>query len=262
MRIFKLAYSNDEAYLRDHLRGGVDIFDYAHQFREFLADNQNDDTLVSVWLSDLLASRGVDDLDDLEDVSIDLFDEWSSQVGEADQDEFKRWIEQNQGDGGYDSPAYEFLDFRGYRKAGWLVHFTDEPESVASDGFIYGHPEIEGVHLTTWKRNRKETGGYNFAFGVEDRNGIRHAVGKYSDSGCVVFWSSGVEAYHRGDEEYQVIFWGPSVNRSMIFPIVRNRDYSNEWIVKNSDSRRIFGNEDINTVIDWVTENWRMMVMI
>jgi len=96
----KLAYSNEEAYLRDYLRGGVDVFDYAFQFRDFLEDHRDDGTLAGEWLSRLLVSRGVDDLDALEDWSTDLFEEWESQAGEAEKAEFIDWVDHNADDEG------------------------------------------------------------------------------------------------------------------------------------------------------------------
>lgn len=101
-----------------------------------------------------------------------------------------------------------------------LIHYTDYPEEILRNGFRHGMPYIthlgETVRLSGIHKNN---GGYNFAYryigDIETDQALRVIQNGWSKrSGYVLFKSSGVDVYHYGDHENQVIFWGPYVRPS------------------------------------------------
>jgi len=112
--------------------------------------------------------------------------------------------------------------------------------------------------LTTHKRNREKNPGYNFAFEEGSRDAKNVASdGKYGNE-AVVFWGDGVKAYHSGDEENQIIFWGPSVDTRMIFPI-RIVDGDSDWAVYHSDRGTPMVQGDFPEITAWVIDNYGML---
>ena len=139
------------------------------------------------------------------------------------------------------------------------VDFTDDASGIAQNGFRFGHEDMRGLALTTWKNEkfRKANPGYNFAFILgsrEARNAARD--GKYGKE-AVVFWGAGVKAFHFGDEESQVIIWGPSINNSLIFPLVKNYD---NWVVYNPKTdHTMIESEEMEDVAFWIVNNYKML---
>jgi len=73
----------------------------------------------------------------------------------------------------------------------------------------------------------------------------------------VIFWGMGVKTFHSGDEEDQIIFWGPSINTNMIFPIFQDGE---GWYVEMANGREVrLDDPSFENVADWVTRNWRML---
>ena len=90
----------------------------------------------------------------------------------------------------------------------WLIHFTTEPGSIAENGFTRSTPEIDQLSVT---HGVDGVEGYNFAFVADcvSNYEAQYYCGRDSDKwGAVMFKANGVEAYHNGDEQNQVIFWG------------------------------------------------------
>ena len=241
MNWYRKAYRREETYLRDYLKEGFDPYAY------------------SLWITDYLDQRDIS-YDESEEY-YEIFDEWYNFTKESDLADFRSWVEDthphiNEYEG--DRPAYEGLHWPEQNKPGWLVHFTDDPWGIALSGFKYGHSEFEGLHLTTYKpdKARKNEPGYNFAFDPSQRymNNAAHD-GKYGKH-AVVFWGTGIKADHSGDEETQVIFWGPSVSPDMIFPVIRE---GSEWTVQNYSDRVVYRSEEIDSVVSWVENNWRTL---
>jgi hypothetical protein len=150
----------------------------------------------------------------------------------------------------------------------WLVHFTNDPDGITARGFTIGVDQMDKLGLTTWTNNNainKKYGGYNFAFEADSPD-AKHAArkeqyGKYA----VLFQNAGVKAYHYGDQEDQVMFWGKDVDPRDI--IVLNRDYEG-WIVQGSkptrtSSGKIYRNSvelfkgDFERCVDWVYQNFQ-----
>jgi len=158
------------------------------------------------------------------------------------------------------SPTYLFLtDAKLVPRNTWLIHFTDEPYDIARNGFIYGKDDYTQLGLTTHfvDRVRKSEPGWNFAFiaGSRDMHYAikgRHGKPKYGRH-AVLFQSAGVVAYHSGDEEKQVMFWGPMVEKR--HPIIWDPD-NDVWTVAGTN---LYSNENIDDVIHWIIDNERQM---
>ena len=247
MRIIRIAYSAEEMMLARYLKGGPDVYDYAHRFEDYLEDEAWDEESAEHPWYVKVVEEGED--------GVEACHEWIDSADEKRKAAFVHWLRDHGKENTYDSPAYEVMGNVKYGKPGWLVHFTGDAWGIADSGFLYGHEGFEGLHLTTWKVDRQKGTGYNFAFDAGNASDIRGASGKYGNE-MVVFWSSGVEADHSGDEERQVMFWGPSVRTDMIFPVVQ-RD--GEWQVASRGGRRLYSSESVMKVIGWVEDNWRML---
>jgi hypothetical protein len=91
----------------------------------------------------------------------------------------------------------------------WLIHFSRLASEIALDGFKYGASDQSDLGLTTHKGNaeRFSEPGYNFAY-ISTNLGRNYEA--YGD-GAVMFQNAGVHVYHYGDDENQVIFFGPDV---------------------------------------------------
>jgi len=106
---------------------------------------------------------------------------------------------------------------------GWVIHLTDTPVQVATEGFTLGVKEPERLGVTRWLEDRKEEPGFNFGYALADWE--RYAPRSQDQlngsfrygQGAVVFPAKGVLIDHIGDKEPQVIFWGPSISpRKMV----------------------------------------------
>lgn len=112
-----------------------------------------------------------------------------------------------------EQPSWSYLDYRGTRPRGWLLHCTSAGGDVSVDGFIRGVPDVTKLGLTTHLGDiEKDLPGYNFAYEADrfnryafDRNGVCRYGGD-----VLLFRAPYVETWHRTDEEPQAIFWGPS----------------------------------------------------
>lgn len=238
---YTTAYHNEEVYLYHHLKQGFDPYDYAYRVPEFLEEKFIE----------------FDHEKDLENYEVG--EAWIEQASESDLKAFEEYVMRldSYDVTGADAPGYISLSYPKQLKPQWLVHFTDEPWSIQKHGFIYGHEDFTGIGLTTWKseEGRKKRPGFNFAFRADSKYPTWTANKKKYGRHAVVFWCSGVEAYHGGDEEDQVIFWGPSVRKDMIFPIY----YDGDWYVESDDGRRIIEGRSFDFTVDWVIANYRML---
>ena len=157
-----------------------------------------------------------------------------------------------------DYPAWSYFDSSPKLiKNQWLIHFTDDAENIARQGFKYGVDEIDKLALTTHLGEfEKKYGGYNFAYDVE-----RYARYAHSNHGrgfkygkeAVIFRASGIELWHHGDEEPQVIFYGNTA--SSIIPITEGEEH--QWAVKSVKSgRSLYESDDFDDVVIWVIRNF------
>jgi len=237
----KITYNTETAWLRNWLRSGIDEWDYPH--------------LVSYFLDE----KGVDVQFTPGESDYDIGLDWLERATEEDRAAFREWLK----DYGYqkdereviDQPAYMTMGYSEYVKPTWLVHFTDDAASIERNGFEYGHEEFEGLHLTTWygENTRRRNPGYNFAFRVFTTEAVSAADTQKYGKEAVIFWGSGVEVEHYGDMERQIIIWGPSVNKRLIFPITKEYD---EWVAQEYD--QVFKKGDFEDVVNWVVNHYEL----
>lgn len=140
----------------------------------------------------------------------------------------------------------------------WLVHYTDHPDKIASQGFTKGVADMENLALTTYMSdNVKSNSGYNFAFlakGKYAKNNFGAGRPKYGKE-MVFFQSSGVKTYHSGDEEQQIIFWGKDIPHNTIVPVY-NED--GDLVVKNwKTDREIFRTDSYVKMQEWIEKNYQ-----
>ena len=112
-----------------------------------------------------------------------------------------------------EAPSFMYYEFRGDFPGGWLLHQSDDPWAIAFHGFKYGAADWDRMGLTTNRTTeyRQREAGLNFAFlvGYGDE-------GKYG-SGAVMFQvPRGVEVYHYGDGEKQVVFVGAEATNFVV----------------------------------------------
>lgn len=138
----------------------------------------------------------------------------------------------------------------------WLVHFSDNAASIAYEGFKYGVDHPGRLSLTTYIDNQsfdKKYGGYNFAFLANDRDAYHAALSKKYGKHAVMFQSSGLKVHHYGDEETQIIFYGPEVDPRNIILLYND---GGDWQVtsKYKDDPLFTGSFD--KVVKWVQNNY------
>lgn len=100
----------------------------------------------------------------------------------------------------------------------WLAHFCVSAQKIKTEGFRYGVPDVARIALTrehsicgTTEHIRSSQPGYNFAYPTD---GSMRLTSRWSPEGygkqVLLFQSSGLLVHHSGDQERQVVFWGPS----------------------------------------------------
>lgn len=107
------------------------------------------------------------------------------------------------------TPTYLHLEYRRDVEDEWLIHGTNHAADIESGGFTRGVWDYATLGLTTWFKDEGKTGGFNFAFyaGSFHESEVL-AYGKEA----VLFQASGIETYHHGDQQRQIIFWGGSAH--------------------------------------------------
>jgi predicted amidophosphoribosyltransferase len=166
-----------------------------------------------------------------------------------------------------EQPTFLYMEFERIVKDEWMVHFSKNSSSIATDGFKYGIDDITTLGLTTHFFNKTKP-GFNFAYLAKDA--VKHgstAFGemnwKYGDH-AVMFKANGVLVYHRADQEPQVIFLGSTAK-----DIVELENTDDGWAVIGN-SGPVFQSGDFDTkerktgssrgglqrCIDWVKTNY------
>jgi hypothetical protein len=161
-----------------------------------------------------------------------------------------------------DAASTEFLSLQHNRllpRQTWLVHFTDDPNAIAEQGFAMGTFDMTRLGLTTYTQNSAKERGYNFAFIADGRHANWAASeGKYGKH-AVMFQNSGVHTWHSADEEDQIIFWGADVKPSDIVVLKHHRD---DWYVQSHDQRHGYTDRslfagDFEKCVAWVITNFQ-----
>lgn len=136
-----------------------------------------------------------------------------------------------------DAPTGMHMDYTDQiTKPVWLTHFSNDADDIARQGFTKGIDDPEKLGLTTYVKNdsfEKADGGYTFAF-LSDSNDAEYSANKasrnsggYGENFVMFVNVGGVRAYHWGDEESQVMIWGPSVDpRNLVLVTKDDDDYS------------------------------------
>lgn len=167
----------------------------------------------------------------------------------------------------YELPSWMTMYFNRIVKNEWCIHFCFDAYSIAREGFKWGTDDIGRLALTG-AGLKKPAEGYNFAFPIGERHIDRNTYGSINpvtrergSQEAVIFQTSGVEVYHEGDEQNQVVFWGP--NAKNFIPIKYDREVG-DW--------RIYGNKgqvlksgSPSEILNWVLENlpqYRKQIMV
>ena len=146
----------------------------------------------------------------------------------------------------YDLPSWLFMDFNRVVKNEWCIHFGADSQSIAREGFTGGTEEIE--HLAYTGAGQEKHGvGYDFAFPLGEKDIDFNEYGEEA----VIFQTSGVEVYHHGDSQKQVVFWGP--NAKNFIPIKYNRNVS-EWCIYGMNDQVLKSGEP-SEILNWVLNN-------
>lgn len=206
------------------------------------------------------AGKPLHDADELNEEEPDLFYRLPDWLKKESEEWILSWLHTHDP---AEAPTYSHVHLRSHQlvpRGTWLVHFTDEPDQIAEQGFRIGIADINKLGLTTYFQKdafEKKYGGYNFAFfanspdaefAAEKHNYGRHAV---------MFQNSGVDTFHLADEERQVIFNGEDVDPRQIVVL---HCMSGDWQVK---SRRRLRNGgwtlfagDFEPCVQWVEHNF------
>jgi len=145
----------------------------------------------------------------------------------------------------YELPSWCTMDFNRIVKNEWCIHFGSDSESIAKEGFTGGTPEIEHLAYTN-AGVQKSSAGYDFAFLINDRSVDYNGYGDEA----VIFRTSGVEIYHYGDNQNQVIFWGPNVKS---FIPIHQED--GDWVAYGQNGQVLVRCGRPSEIALWATEN-------
>ncbi len=156
-------------------------------------------------------------------------------------------------------PAWSYFDDSPQLiKNQWLIHFTNNADDIAREGFKYGVDDMTKLGLTTSLGEfDKKYGGYNFAYLLSDfpkystRDYTRGGGYKYGKE-AVVFNASGIKLWHHGDQEPQVIFYGKTATN--IIPITSGENA--DWAIHDKNGRILFENDELKRVVSWLVNNF------
>lgn len=145
----------------------------------------------------------------------------------------------------------------------WLIHFSDNASYIAQEGFTIGATDVSRLGITKSSDYEPEENGYNFAFLADGKEApFVGRKGKYGRD-AVMFRNTGVHVYHYGDEENQVIFYGPDVKEFVLikkvdgdFKVVGNDNYSaKDYLFDSSLTHK--KEDSLTQCIKWVETNWQ-----
>lgn len=220
--------------LIDYLNQGVDPYDFGY--------------LMEDWNS--ARAAGLDNQVDL--LTEDELKEFTDWLQEEGHNKVMREVSA-------DSPSYLFFsDARAAKKGGWLIHFTNESPFTS---FEYGAPGTElglTVHFVNRKRNKAECPQhedgsiydtlYAFAFALDSRD-WRGAARKYGRNAVIFQHDYGVQAYHSGDDEEQIIF--PICREYNAIPVFGVDAVTGGGTVATQDGEREF--DSWQEIVAWAT---------
>ena len=260
MNWYKKSYNREIGHLNQYLKKGFDPYDYTDMVIDYW-ESVDHPILQKFYQAQSTNQNNLFQENIYETDEYSWVEKWIAEASPKELEDFKEYVkQQNLDPSRMDAPPYEIMDHSKFIKPTWLVHFSDNADDISENGFTQGHDDFRNLAYTTFYGNTSGYSGFNFAFRADDSRDIRAAARqeKYGTN-AVVFWGSGVEATHYGDEEDQVIIWGPSVDTNMIFPI---HNEGGNWVFKNynyqHDVYPAVESENIMDVIDWVIQNYTM----
>lgn len=133
------------------------------------------------------------------------------------------------------------------KRTTWLIHFSDDAYDISLEGFKIGQDNMDLLAFSD--QNSFGFPGFNFAFDASERYFLGGA--KYGTD-FVMFQNSGVKAYHVGDAEQQVMFYGPDVNPKDIIYV---KGYKGTYEVMDKNSDRTLYRDDLKQVVNWIKNN-------
>lgn len=265
-------YTKDNTALLRHLKNKeFDAYSYWYEICTMLVNYQETEII-----DELLKMAGPEYQDwDSEDLSpsdlLGLEPSLFYKLPKSDQENIaERVIDKLLQDDPANAPSSAYMGLNSeslLKRTTWLVHFSDNAEDIAREGFKYGVDQMDRLGLTTYMSHQeKEYGGYNFAFIADSREADfisrDNLIPKYGRD-AVLFQNSGVRAWHNGDEEEQIIFYGKEVDPR---GIVYLSEVDGDWIVnvhptkykrfgQNSKEGGVF-KSTYKACVDWVQNNF------
>lgn len=201
-----------------------------------------------------LAPDGIQSRDDLEGYDPDYFFDLPQNLQKQCEEWVYRYVRNNDPS---ELPTHQYLslsDRKLLKRTTWLVHFSDDAYYIATEGFKKGVDDIGRLGLTSYlSKNEKEYGGYNFAFIANSKSAKFAAMTHKYGSDAVLFQNSGVQAWHFGDEEYQVMYFGPNVNPKNIIYL---KNDGGDWAVKSKRTDENLYVGDYEKCVEWVIKNY------
>ena len=238
--------SNELVYLKRYLNSSVKekainrAFNNSYLIKDYFESNED---------------KYREDFDEMEDYEIV---DW---LNDNDQETLIDFGEYVVDDRNYlQSDEMELFDIVGYEtfvRQQWLVHFSDRASDISNDQqFKVGIPyeDYERLALTTSFKDSYKTGGFNFAYEIDDvkRHAFNRGRPKYGKE-AVLFKGDGIKVFHSGDDEPQVIFDGQSTKK----PIIHIQYDNDVWFIESKISdERLIEKEDIVELAHWVDKNY------
>ena len=145
-----------------------------------------------------------------------------------------------------DLPTWCTTDFIRIVKNEWCIHFTSDANNIVKYGLTGGTDDINHLAYTNAGQEKHQE-GYDFAFLIDDRDVDNNEYGNEA----VIFRTSGVEIYHYGDMQHQVIFWGPNVKS---FIPIKFDGNEGDWVVYGGNGQ-ILKSGNPSDIAEWATEN-------
>lgn len=165
---------------------------------------------------------------------------------------FIKYVSQN---GDTEVPLFVVADYNRDIKNEWLIHMTDNLQGISHEGFNIGVSIDELAYTPGRGTTKYKYGpGYNFAFTADDAwYAERSGYGEC----CILFQASGVQIYHYGDNEHQVIFYGPSARNLIFIYEEEYGDYSGSWVIKSEITGRLLCHfDDLQGCVNWAIQNF------
>lgn len=142
----------------------------------------------------------------------------------------------------------------------WLIHFTNHAHEIINKGFTQGTPNKSKVAYTCWvhSNDKHYKNGYLYGYKIND---IPNDATKFGED-AILFQASGIEVYHRGDKEKQVIFHNQDAKNLIYIQCPDNfpNTYQNklkDWTVASLiTDEPLYTSDSIEDVIEWILKNF------